>query len=146
MKKIILAKAFIQIIKLSKMMKSLPRKARCFFCENDQNLFQFLHNNTIQIGFIHDTIYFATAAAVLEIVGFSQRREIYIFLFFFLMIRRPPRSTLFPYTTLFRSEEGTVQIHKRIRRRNDKFRRGDIVGDGREFHEPFFFDGRIGSG
>src|SRR3712207_9591565 len=27
----------------------------------------------------------------------------YIRLFFFLMIRRPPRSTLFPYTTLFRS-------------------------------------------
>src|SRR2546422_3762136 len=27
----------------------------------------------------------------------------YIFSFFFLMIRRPPRSTLFPYTTLFRS-------------------------------------------
>src|SRR3712207_9211293 len=26
------------------------------------------------------------------------------YLFFFLMIRRPPRSTLFPYTTLFRSE------------------------------------------
>src|SRR5215204_3273997 len=26
-------------------------------------------------------------------------------IFFFLMIRRPPRSTLFPYTTLFRSEE-----------------------------------------
>src|SRR3989449_10852414 len=26
-------------------------------------------------------------------------------LFFFLMIRRPPRSTLFPYTTLFRSKE-----------------------------------------
>src|SRR3712207_7085878 len=25
--------------------------------------------------------------------------------FFFLMIRRPPRSTLFPYTTLFRSRE-----------------------------------------
>src|ERR1039458_7968929 len=27
-------------------------------------------------------------------------------LFFFLMIRRPPRSTLFPYTTLFRSTPG----------------------------------------
>src|SRR5258705_8892146 len=27
------------------------------------------------------------------------------FFFFFLMIRRPPRSTLFPYTTLFRSAE-----------------------------------------
>src|SRR3712207_9056529 len=30
-------------------------------------------------------------------------------LFFFLMIRRPPRSTLFPYTTLFRS--GLVLFH-----------------------------------
>src|SRR5579875_1474880 len=30
-------------------------------------------------------------------IGFS------LFYFFFLMIRRPPRSTLFPYTTLFRS-------------------------------------------
>src|SRR3712207_8925020 len=35
------------------------------------------------------------------------------YLFFFLMIRRPPRSTLFPYTTLFRSHrniEGVVDI------------------------------------
>src|SRR5438552_17415344 len=30
--------------------------------------------------------------------------------FFFLMIRRPPRSTLFPYTTLFRSPEGQCVI------------------------------------
>src|SRR5439155_23248495 len=29
--------------------------------------------------------------------------HIFSFFFFFLMIRRPPRSTLFPYTTLFRS-------------------------------------------
>src|SRR3712207_8620613 len=29
--------------------------------------------------------------------------------FFFLMIRRPPRSTLFPYTTLFRS-----RVHRRV--------------------------------
>src|SRR5258708_25903718 len=29
------------------------------------------------------------------------------FHFFFLMIRRPPRSTLFPYTTLFRSTKST---------------------------------------
>src|SRR6266446_7136912 len=28
--------------------------------------------------------------------------------FFFLMIRRPPRSTLFPYTTLFRSRPAAV--------------------------------------
>src|SRR6266568_6010541 len=31
------------------------------------------------------------------------RHHYYCFHFFFLMIRRPPRSTLFPYTTLFRS-------------------------------------------
>src|SRR6266540_5136179 len=30
--------------------------------------------------------------------------QLFVF-FFFLMIRRPPRSTLFPYTTLFRSAE-----------------------------------------
>src|SRR3712207_7211600 len=36
-------------------------------------------------------------------------------LFFFLMIRRPPRSTLFPYTTLFRSA---------------KCRAGSVVVDG----------------
>src|SRR6266566_7217928 len=36
-------------------------------------------------------------------------RLILLFLssFFFLMIRRPPRSTLFPYTTLFRSPTGS---------------------------------------
>src|SRR3712207_7421922 len=37
---------------------------------------------------------------------------------FFLMIRRPPRSTLFPYTTLFRS----------IRVRHDSVKIGDQVG------------------
>src|ERR1039458_10713779 len=30
--------------------------------------------------------------------------------FFFLMIRRPPRSTLFPYTTLFRSDPNSPNI------------------------------------
>src|ERR1039457_7388619 len=34
-------------------------------------------------------------------------------LFFFLMIRRPPRSTLFPYTTLFRS----THVHRTRNRR-----------------------------
>src|SRR5690242_21107787 len=29
---------------------------------------------------------------------------------FFLMFRRPPRSTLFPYTTLFRSNPGTTEL------------------------------------
>src|SRR4051812_24405523 len=36
-----------------------------------------------------------------------KKKKIYaLHLFFFLMIRRPPRSTLFPYTTLFRSKKG----------------------------------------
>src|SRR3712207_8128024 len=34
-------------------------------------------------------------------------------IFFFLMIRRPPRSTLFPYTTLFRSGLG-LDIVRRV--------------------------------
>src|SRR2546422_4265257 len=33
----------------------------------------------------------------------TNSRPLHVFFFFFLMIRRPPRSTLFPYTTLFRS-------------------------------------------
>src|SRR3982750_4958129 len=35
------------------------------------------------------------------------------FNFFFLMIRRPPRSTLFPYTTLFRSDTFCGWPHRR---------------------------------
>src|SRR5215217_8912228 len=36
--------------------------------------------------------------------------------FFFLMIRRPPRSTLFPYTTLFRSSCATAAGRRRAPR------------------------------
>src|SRR5258707_4337879 len=35
-----------------------------------------------------------------------------LLLFFFLMIRRPPRSTLFPYTTLFRSLVALTGQHR----------------------------------
>src|SRR5256885_13225924 len=42
------------------------------------------------------------------------------FFFFFLMIRRPPRSTLFPYTTLFRSfwprRTGAACVHCPLKR------------------------------
>src|SRR2546422_8467620 len=38
--------------------------------------------------------------------------------FFFLMIRRPPRSTLFPYTTLFRSQRSRVHLRPRDRARH----------------------------
>src|SRR2546427_2721961 len=40
----------------------------------------------------------------------SLRVRVAYLLFFFLMIRRPPRSTLFPYTTLFRSGEGKTLV------------------------------------
>src|SRR5215203_6501199 len=39
--------------------------------------------------------------------------EMVYHLFFFLMIRRPPRSTLFPYTTLFRSPGRRLVPHPR---------------------------------
>src|SRR5712664_4736338 len=38
-------------------------------------------------------------------------RPSFILSFFFLMIRRPPRSTLFPYTTLFRSTHAARLHH-----------------------------------
>src|SRR5436309_16138456 len=37
---------------------------------------------------------------------------LYIVSFFFLMIRRPPRSTLFPYTTLFRSGRSSTAVDR----------------------------------
>src|SRR5437870_7432629 len=43
----------------------------------------------------------------------------FILFFFFLMIRRPPRSTLFPYTTLFRSGNGS---HREQRARRPALR------------------------
>src|SRR6266853_5864164 len=36
--------------------------------------------------------------------------------FFFLMIRRPPRSTLFPYTTLFRTPRAASRCHPLVPR------------------------------
>src|SRR2546430_3899026 len=47
----------------------------------------------------------------------------WIIYFFFLMIRRPPRSTLFPYTTLFRSEQAHPHV-RHLLHRHDRFRRG----------------------
>src|SRR5260370_29803438 len=55
--------------------------------------------------------------------GTTHTRDIY---FFFLMIRRPPRSTLFPYTTLFRSHRAIDRIDAQVRelqRLHDRSRR-----------------------
>src|SRR6266850_3383760 len=48
---------------------------------------------------------------------------VFFFSFFFLMIRRPPRSTLFPYTTLFRSRPHSPTIAAWPRRRGDRISR-----------------------
>src|SRR5690348_18185613 len=58
--------------------------------------------------------------------------HVHYFLFFFLMIRRPPRYTLFPYTTLFRSGRGrrTRQGLRSPRRRHVRQRRAARPPDG----------------
>src|SRR5438445_9538664 len=65
---------------------------------------------------------------------FSSFSSFFSFIFFFLMIRRPPRSTLFPYTTLFRSlafvqtsnaRTKIRQWFKRERREENIFRRSE---------------------
>src|SRR3712207_8390399 len=48
---------------------------------------------------------------------------------FFLMIRRPPRSTLFPYTTLFRSPRAPRRRQPRKRSSERRKRRLDHVAD-----------------
>src|SRR3712207_7174656 len=56
-------------------------------------------------------------------------------MFFFLMIRRPPRSTLFPYTTLFRSDVDQDPVRSRLLERERhrhqpsvELRDGDLHG------------------
>src|SRR5260370_31429713 len=69
---------------------------------------------------------------------------LYSFFFFFLMIRRPPRSTLFPYTTLFRSViagrccRDRQRADSHLRYRDDGFRpvRKISRGRNRDFLEP----------
>src|SRR3712207_9246712 len=49
------------------------------------------------------------------------------YFFFFLMIRRPPRSTLFPYTTLFRSPRVADEVFHPLRVHRHAH---DLVADG----------------
>src|SRR2546422_6307231 len=59
---------------------------------------------------------------------------------FFLMIRRPPRSTLFPYTTLFRSADVGFEVARPDERRAAFVQRDDrgFLRDGEKL--PVLFD------
>src|SRR3989454_11779623 len=65
------------------------------------------------------------------------------------MIRRPPRSTLFPYTTLFKELDATDQFHRVepvVPVRHELVQRREIgVGDVAE-HTEFFFQAVDGGG
>src|SRR5258706_13779858 len=67
-----------------------------------------------------------------DIVRFLSHLVYHLF-FFFLMIRRPPRSTLFPYTTLFRSRASAVDrppLGQRRRSRPRTARRQRVYPQG----------------
>src|SRR6476660_10293026 len=59
-------------------------------------------------------------------------RFLALLVFFFLMIRRPPRSTLFPYTTLFRSRRVAARHGRRRRGRRARRRRRPDRPEGRD--------------
>src|SRR5439155_26554336 len=63
-----------------------------------------------------------TFISLFLIIYFSHfLHKLFSLFFFFLMIRRPPRSTLFPYTTLFRSNTSkNIMVGGRTRY-NDRF-------------------------
>src|SRR5438552_5144300 len=48
--------------------------------------------------------------AIIRILYIDTNNALSFLFFFFLMIRRPPRSTLFPYTTLFRSDHFKIRF------------------------------------
>src|SRR5205823_12605631 len=58
--------------------------------------------------FICMTIFSYTASMFSLPCSFHNFMILLLSLFFFILIRHPPRSTLFPYTTLFRSQTSTV--------------------------------------
>src|SRR3989454_12688774 len=62
--------------------------------------------------------------------------------FFFLMIRRPPRSTLFPYTTLFRSHAVTVPVAALVPTGGDGFQVFVVDSGGVAHAQPVTVGGR----
>src|SRR3989440_9780577 len=68
-----------------------------------------LTRSTKSLCWTYTSLYMITNAGLVSVILFivtyvTFDAAVLDLFFFFLMIRRPPRSTLFPYTTLFRSE------------------------------------------
>src|SRR2546427_5165509 len=67
--------------------------------------------------------------------------------FFFLMIRRPPRSTLFPYTTLFRSLflpqplQGEGVVLGKIKKQEHNHAIDQVIGDDRRVRNEYHAEG-----
>src|SRR2546421_9420878 len=91
---------------------------------------------------------------VLSVVFFSSFLFLLIFIpfpslcffFFFLMIRRPPRSTLFPYTTLFRSRIDSIIKEFLAQSPHNKFRDALILHILPAPNELFAQQGKFRSG
>src|SRR3712207_7666620 len=69
-------------------------------------------------------------------------------IFFFLMIRRPPRSTLFPYTTLFRSVFATRHESASLHSMSDGEELPNLIGRtvaGKFLVEAFLGGGAMGA-
>src|SRR3712207_9027958 len=64
-------------------------------------------------------------------------------LFFFLMIRRPPRSTLFPYTTLFRSISLTADVDRSVEGILDPAVQSELAPGGRIVGAPIRTSSKI---
>src|ERR1017187_10909940 len=71
------------------------------------------------------------------------RHHLFSLPFFFLMIRRPPRSTLFPYTTLFRSADGDRRDQRQQRRRRAQQQRHRSEEHTSELQSPMYLVCRL---
>src|SRR5437867_11280100 len=66
-----------------------------------------------------------------DLLSCQERRA---FLYFFVIIRRPPRSTLFPYTTLFRSKMiGVSNLQSFIASMTQKLTLSDISDESKNY-------------
>src|SRR3712207_8869790 len=74
--------------------------------------------------------------------------HVYILTFFFLMIRRPPRSTLFPYTTLFRSNRVKGELETALKPLFPALviaQPSLLLGDRSSLNQPLRWGERIGA-